>query len=134
MTENCNVEWYNNLKKPSFQPPDNIFMPTWTVLYFMMLMSLTLVVTLPFTGLHILAYLLFTLQLIANLYWPPVFFRAHDLRKAFWLCFLLTVLVFLTMCVFFFISKLASLLFLPYFLWCCFATALSFELWELNSD
>jgi len=134
MSENYNVEWYNSLKKPSFQPPSNIFAPVWTVLYFMMFDAIVLVATLPFTGGHIFAYLLFILQLVANLLWAPVFFGDHDLRKAFWLSFLLTFLVFLTMCSFFFISKLAALLFLPYFLWCGFATILSFEIWELNSD
>jgi len=134
MIENDDREWYNSLKKPSFQPPANIFAPTWTVLYFMMFDALALVATLPFTGLHVLAYLLFVLQLVVNLSWAPVFFETHALRKAFWLSMLLALLVFLTMCVFFFISRLAALLFLPYFLWCCFATILSFEIWELNSD
>jgi len=134
MKEKYDVEWYKSLKKPSFQPPSNIFAPAWTVLYFMMLMSFALVVTLPFTWVHVFAYLLFAAQLIVNLSWSPVFFGAHDLRKAFWLSVLLAFLVFLTMFVFFFISRLASLLLLPYLLWCIFATMLSFEIWELNSD
>jgi len=134
MKEKYDVEWYKSLKKPCFQPPSNIFAPVWTVLYIMMFVSFALVVRVPFTWSHVIAYLLFATQLVVNLSWTPVFFGAHNLRKAFWLCVLLAILVFLTMFVFFSISKLASLLLLPYLLWCGFATILSFEIWELNSD
>lgn len=128
------VEWYNSLKKPSFQPDSSVFGPVWTVLYIMMFVSLWFIIATPFSWVHVIAYLLFISQLILNLCWTPVFFKDHDLLKAFLLCLLLAFLVFVTMVVFFFISKLASLLLVPYFLWCCFAGILSFEIWEMNSD
>ena len=127
-------EWYNSLKKPSFQPQSSVFAPVWTILYIMMFVAIGLIIASPFKWLHVPAYLLFISQLLVNLSWTPIFFKNHNLLKAFLLCLLLALLVFLTMVVFFFISKLAALLFLPYFLWCCFAVILSFEIWELNSD
>ncbi len=125
-------DWYNSLSKPKFQPPDWIFAPVWIILYILMMVAFGLVLLTPFNWVHVLAYFLFTLQLIINLQWPSAFFKEHDLRKAFLLSALLTLLVFLTMIVFFIISKLAGFLFLIYFIWCAFASILNFEILELN--
>lgn len=125
-------EWYDNLNKPKFQPPPWVFAPVWTVLYVLMIVAFVLVLKAPFTFTSIFAYFFFTLQLAVNLSWSPVFFKEHNLRKAFMLCVVLTFLVFLTMLTFFNISKLAGILFFPYLLWCIFATVLSFEILERN--
>ena len=129
---NYDKDWYDSLNKPKFQPPAWVFAPTWTVLYILMFVALGLVFLTPFKFLSVLAYLLFTAQLVVNLQWSPVFFKEHNLRKAFLLCVLLDILVFLTMAVFFYISRIAGILFLPYMLWCAFASILSFEILELN--
>jgi len=129
---NYDKEWYESLNKPKFQPPAWIFAPVWALLYFLMAAAFILVLFSHFKWTNIFAYFLFVAQILVNLQWSPTFFVEHDLRKAFLLSALLTLLVLLTMLVFFHISKLAGLLFLPYFLWCCFATILSFEILELN--
>jgi translocator protein len=126
------INWYSNLAKPKFQPPKWVFKPVWTLLYILMLISILLISFIHFKWLHIFAYLFFIAQLIVNLSWVPAFFKEHNLRKAFLLSVLLNFLVFITMLVFFKISKFAGILFLPYFLWCCFATILSFEILERN--
>lgn len=125
-------EWYDSLNKPNFQPPEWIFAPVWAVLYVMMFVAVGFVLFSPFRWLSVLAYLLFIGQLYVNLQWSPVFFKEHNLRKAFLLCALLDILVFFTMILFFNLSKIAGFLFLPYMLWCLFATVLSFEILELN--
>ena len=125
-------QWYDSLDKPEFQPPDRVFMPVWTVLYILMAIALFVVVQDGFEFKNILAALLFFIQLSVNLSWPRAFFAEKNLRKAFLLTVLLTFLVLLTMIVFFMVEKLAGILMLPYFLWCCFATVLSFEILELN--
>lgn len=129
---NYDENWYNSLAKPKFQPPAWIFAPVWIFLYILMFVAFILVLFSPFKWTNLFAYLLFVVQIIVNLQWTPVFFKEHNLRKAFLLAALLTLLVFLTMVLFFFISKLAAFLFLPYFLWCSFASILSFEILELN--
>lgn len=129
---NYDKEWYDSLNKPKFQPPAWVFAPVWTVLYILMFIALGLIIATPFRLLSIIAYFLFIAQLFVNLQWTPVFFKEHNLRKAFLLCALLDVLVFLTMAVFFYISKLAGILLLPYMIWCAFASILSFEILELN--
>lgn len=125
-------DWYNSLVKPKFQPPTWLFAPVWAVLYILMSIAFILIVFSEFKWFNILAYILFIWQLMINLEWSPTFFKEHNLRKAFLLCIFLNFLVFLTMLVFFTISKLAGILFVPYFLWCCFATVLCFEILELN--
>ena len=125
-------DWYNALIKPKFQPPAWVFAPVWTLLYILMLVSLVLILMAPFKLLNLLAYFLFIAQLILNLSWSPIFFKEHNLRKAFLCALLLAVSVFLTMIVFYYISKLSGILFLPYFIWCTFASILSFEILELN--
>lgn len=129
---NEDKDWYDGLIKPPFQPPDWIFRPVWTVLYILMFISVVLILIAKFYWTNIFAYFFFITQLSVNSQWLPVFFKEHNLRKAFLLSALLLLLVFLTMLSFFFISKLAGILFLPYFLWCIFATLLSFQILELN--
>lgn len=129
---NYNDEWYDSLVKPKFQPPAWIFLPVWTFLYVLMTVSFILVVITPFKMINIFAYILFLIQIAVNLAWAPAFFKEHNLRKAFLISVLLTILVFLTMLVFFRVSAFAGILFIPYFMWCCFATILSFEILELN--
>lgn len=125
-------DWFDSLNKPKFQPPAKIFAPVWTILYILMGLSFILVIFAPFRWTNVFAYLFFVLQLYVNLQWPITFFVEHNLRKSFLVAVLLAFLVLLTMLVFFHVSKLAGILFLPYFLWCCFATILSFEILELN--
>lgn len=124
--------WYDSLAKPEFQPPEWVFKPVWIILYITMAIAALIILFSPFKWLNLLAYISFTAQLSTNLLWPIAFFKEHNLRKAFLISALLNFLVFITMLIFFNISKLAGLLFVPYFLWCCFATVLSFELLEKN--
>ena len=129
---NYDKDWYNSLAKPRYQPPSWVFAPVWTVLYILMTMALILVLKAPFRLTSLLAYIFFAWQLLVNLHWTPVFFREHNLRKAFLLAALLTLLVFLTMVLFYHVSKIAGMLLLPYFLWSVFASMLSFHILELN--
>lgn len=125
-------EWYESLNKPRFQPPAKVFAPVWTVLYILMFIAFGLVLGSDFEWYSIFAYLFFFGQLWVNLAWSPIFFVEHNLRKAFLFSVLLTFLVFLTMLTFFNLSTIAGMLFIPYFIWCMFATILCFELLERN--
>jgi len=125
-------DWYKNLAKPKFHPPAWVFAPVWTVLYIVMFVAFFIVLISHFRWTNIFACIFFVAQLAVNFSWTPVFFKDHDLRKAFLICVLLTFLVFLTMLTFFHASKLAGVLMFPYFCWCMFATVLSFEILERN--
>lgn len=129
---NYDKEWYENLTKPKFQPPAWIFAPVWIFLYILMTVSFFLVLFEPLNWVKIFSIIFFVAQIYVNLLWYPTFFIKHDLRGAFLICALLTLLVFITMGLFFKISLLAGLMFLPYFLWCLYASILSFEILERN--
>lgn len=129
---NYDKDWYDSLVKPAFQPQAWVFAPVWIILYVLMGIAFLLVLFDKFEFKNLLAMIMFFVQLQVNLSWPPVFFKEHNLRKSFLLCALLTVLVFITMLIFFWVRKSAGILFVPYFIWCCFATILSFEILELN--
>lgn len=124
--------WYKSLNKPDFVPPDWIFPIMWIILYFLMIAAFLIIIFSSFSLLTFFADLFFILQLILNISWAPVFFKEHNLRKAFLISALLTFFVFLTMITFFNISKIAGILFVPYFLWCMFATIICFEVLERN--
>lgn len=125
--------WYVTLNKPSFNPPNSIFAPVWTILYIMMGISAGLVWA---KGLHHIwvktALYHFGFQLLYNAMWSIVFF---GLREPFWgflVIITLLILIVLTIRWFYVVSKPAAFLLIPYFLWVCFATALNYKIWELN--
>jgi benzodiazapine receptor len=127
--------WYKNLRKPSFNPPNWIFAPVWTILYFLMGVSLYLVVINPisFSG-KLLGFLLFFIQLLLNSSWSIVFFGKNSLRGSFVVIVLLWIFILLTIGSFFFISKIAAVLLIPYFLWVSFASVLNFSIYKLNTS
>lgn len=125
--------WYTTLNKPSFNPPNSIFAPVWTILYIMMGISAGLIWA---KGLHHIwvktALYHFGFQLLYNAMWSIVFF---GLREPFWaLLVIITLLILLTLTIrwFYVVSKPAAYLLIPYLLWVCFATALNYKIWELN--
>jgi translocator protein len=126
-------DWYERLVKPPWRPPNRLFAPVWSVLYFMIAISGWLVwQESGFSG-ATLALTVYGIQLVLNAAWTPIFF---GLRRP-GLGFLHIVLVWLsivaTMWLFYPIYVLAALLLLPYLLWVSFAAALNFAIWRLNS-
>lgn len=128
-----NTEWFANLIKPSFQPPNWVFAPTWAILYILMFVSLFLIIKEEYSSKHLFAYLLFIIQLLLNLSWSPIFFVFHKIKAALFICIILTFIVFLMVLTFYSISKLSGLLLLPYLFWLIFASILNFKIHILNN-
>ena len=126
-------EFYQTLKKPDFAPPAIVFRIVWPILYTLMTISLFLVIfsdgTLKYWGVFI-----FTLQLVFNLIWSPVFFIMQKPRIAFLISICLLISVAIMIVLFFYISFWAAILQIPYFLWLCFATLLNYSINKLNSE
>ena len=125
--------WFVALNKPSFNPPNWVFAPVWTLLYIMMGVAAGLVWSKGFHHLWVKTALYrFGFQLLLNATWSIVFF---GLKEPFWaLIVIISLLILLIMTIRWFrlVSKPAAFLLLPYFLWVCFATALNYKIWELN--
>lgn len=131
-TNNSLKTWYPTIKKPSWNPPNKIFGPVWSVLYLMMAVAGWLVwEKLPQKVLSA-SMALFFVQLVLNVVWSVVFFGLRSPGWAFVEVVLLWVFIALSMISFWSVYWLAGLFFLPYFLWVSFALALNYAIWRLN--
>lgn len=125
--------WYSTLVKPDFNPPDWIFGPVWTVLFFMMAIAWYLVWTT--NGKQKAIYIcggLFLLQLLLNFLWSFLFFFLHQPFLAFVDIIFLWCAILLTLIHFWRVSRLAGQLFLPYLAWVSFAGVLNGSIVLLN--
>ncbi|WP_294343262.1 TspO/MBR family protein [Prosthecochloris sp.] len=127
-------EWYYSvLKKPSWNPPDWLFAPVWTVLFILMGVSLSLVIKdgLDKPGVAA-ALIVFFVQLYLNFGWSAMFFGLQSPLGGFleivalWLSIVLTIILFSA------VSTTAAYLLIPYLLWVSFASYLTFTIWKLN--
>lgn len=126
--------WYKTIKKPSFNPPDWIFGPVWTLLFLAMSISLWLVWQKRKEEDIKLGLIIFGVQLILNVTWSALFFGMKSPFYAFIEIVFLLFAIALTIGIFARISRLASLLLVPYFLWVGFATFLNYSIWTLNKS
>lgn len=118
--------WYAALSKPSFNPPNWIFGPAWTVLYILIAIA-------GWRTWHAEGYSSRTMgvwagQMLLNWTWTPLFFGAHQMAAG------LVVIIALMLAILLFIvtsrDTIARLCFVPYALWVGFASMLNaFLLW-----
>ncbi len=78
------------------------------------------------------ALMLFSLQLLLNFLWTPVFFHFHATRVAMFIIVLLWLAILITAICFWQLDRIAAWLMLPYLVWVTFATTLNFEICRLN--
>lgn len=126
--------WYATLIKPSFSPPNSIFAPVWITLYLMIGISLYLIwqkINLKPRKVK-LALKIFWIHLILNGLWSIIFFGGHNILLGLYNIIALWLLILILIILFWKISKPASLLLVPYFLWVSFATILNYSLLILN--
>jgi len=124
--------WYQELQKPAFQPPSFVFAPVWTLLYIFMAISGWLAWNKRKQKRGKILVILFFVQLLLNALWSLLFFGLHLMGVAFAEILVLTVLVGAYIACSWRISKAASLLFVPYWLWLLFASYLNLSLWIIN--
>lgn len=126
-------QWYRNLRKPAWRPPDWLFGPVWAVLYLLIAISGWLVWrTVGDTGSGRLALSVYSAQLVLNAAWPAVFF---GLRRPGWGVVEIIGLwgsILATIVAFFPLSRAASYMLIPYLLWVSFASVLNLRVWQLN--
>ncbi len=125
-------EWYREIAKPSWNPPNWIFGPVWTTLYTMMAFAAWLVWRRGGFAAHGRALTIFLVQLALNAAWSPLFFGLHQPGWAFveivamWLAILATIVAFWK------INRWSAVLLVPYLAWVSFASVLNFTLWQMN--
>ena len=132
-TQSSVNDWYLELNKPNFNPPNWIFAPVWTVLYVMMGVAAGIVWAKGFYHIWVKTALYhFGIQLLFNALWSIIFFGFKNPFAALLVILALLVLLIFTIKWFKVVSNTAALLLIPYLLWVCFATALNYKIWELN--
>lgn len=132
-TQSSVNDWYLELNKPSFNPPNWIFAPVWTVLYIMMGVASGIVWAKGFYHIWVKTALYhFGIQLLFNALWSIIFFGFKNPFAALLVILALLVLLIFTIKWFKVVSQTAALLLIPYLLWVCFATALNYKIWEMN--
>jgi tryptophan-rich sensory protein len=125
-------DWYTTLQKPFFSPPNWLFGPVWTVIYFMI----------AFSGWRVWlktgianakgAFALYAAQLTLNLAWSFLFFGAQSPLLGLIDIVILLAVIIANMIAFWRIDRLAGMLLVPYAAWVGFATLLNAAIWHLN--
>jgi len=125
--------WYTTLQKPSINPPNWIFAPVWTFLFFLMGVSLYLIIKNGFVNREIKkGLIIFGIQFVLNILWSYFFFYLHKPLYAFieiitlWLAIMAMILQFMKL------DKRAAYLQIPYLLWVSFASVLNYFIWRIN--
>lgn len=125
--------WYATVNKPSFNPPNWIFGPVWTLLYIMMGVAAGLVWKAGWERKEVrIALGIFVVQLLLNGLWSLIFFAWHSPMWALVEILVLLVFIILTIVRFKPINSTAAYLLLPYLAWVSFATVLTAAIWYLN--
>lgn len=124
-------DWYQQLAKPSWNPPGWIFAPVWTALYVCIAVAGWLVWRRA--GRMVPALHFWFVQWVLNWMWSFLFFGLHRPDLALIDVGLLLVAIFAFVFSARRRSAAASWLFVPYALWVSFATALNFAIWQLNA-
>lgn len=127
-----NSDWFENLRKPSWNPPNWVFGPVWTFLYATMAIAGWLVWKASGVRESRFALSLFSFQLGLNVLWSCLFFGMQRIGLAvldigcLWLAILGCIAAFHRQ------SRTAAYLLLPYLAWVTFAAVLNAAIWRLN--
>ena len=124
--------WYRELAKPSWNPPNSVFAPVWTLLFILMGIALWRVRQSPFCPGVKYAQISFGIQLVLNVAWSGIFFAMHQPFWAFIEILFLWMAILVTLVLFFRVSRFAGFMLVPYLAWVTFATILNFSIWQLN--
>ena len=125
--------WYQYLNKPFFSPPNLVFGPVWTMLYFLMGVAAYMVWIKDLREKQVKSALSFFIaQLVLNFFWSILFFGLHSPILGLIDILALWTLALITIIKFYKISKTASYLLIPYLLWVSFASLLNLSIVLLN--
>lgn len=125
-------DWYAQLAKPKWTPPDWVFGPVWTVLYICMAVSVWLIWRQGGSATAKVPMALFVAQLVLNSLWSILFFGFQQPGIAAIEIVLMWAAILATIVAFWNRSTAASLLLLPYLAWVTFAVLLNWTIWQMN--
>lgn len=128
--------WYSQLTKPSWSPPNWVFGPVWTVLYTIIAISFGTVFYKIFLGkIPRIVALPFVLNLIFNFSFTPLQFGLkNNLLAAIDIVLVLSTLIWALVALWRSVPNLRWIVYIniPYLLWVSFATVLQLTITYLN--
>ena len=126
--------WFRDLRKPSWNPPNWLFAPAWTVILTLAGWSGVNAWSHAGTGgVHLRLSLLFSAVVILHLLWSPLFFKLRRPDLSLMEIPLLWIAILATMVGVAGISALSAWLLAPYLAWVSFATFLNLTIVRLNA-
>lgn len=127
------VPWYAGLAKPTFNPPNWVFAPVWTMLYALMAFALwrTLRLSGPYAARR-RAVLLFFILFIFNAAWSWMFFWAQSPLLGLLNIVPQFVVILVTITLVARLDSLAAICLFPLAAWVAFAGVLNLAIWRLN--
>jgi translocator protein len=125
--------WYRALEKPPWQPSGRVIGGVWTLLYPLIALAGVLLWRTPAARRDRGLLMLFGLQWVLNVLYPPLLTRKRSPTLATLDCGALAAAVWLLVGKAFPIRRPAGVLLVPYALWTTFATALSLALRRRNA-
>jgi tryptophan-rich sensory protein len=134
VTQSSIKTWYPTIEKPSFNPPNWVFAPVWTLLFILMGIAAGLVWDKISTEKELVkkGLLFFGVQLALNALWSYLFFGFNNILLASIEIVLLLLIIYETYLIFKKIDKKASYMLIPYMLWVGFASILTITIYFLN--
>ena len=126
--------WYQQLEKPSWQPPDWLFGPAWTLIYALAAIAAALAwIAAPTSQVRTQIVMLFALNALLNVLWSELFFGAHRpdwalIEVGFLWASIVALIVLLARH-----ARLAAALLVPYLAWVSFAAVLNLAVVRLNA-
>ena len=128
---------YGHMNQPALAPPAIVFPIAWTILYILMgLGSYFLFMTYPANQKQEnnkrTALLIYFIQLVFNFTWSLFFFNAHLYFFAFAWLMVLWLMIIALIVKSTSVSFKATVMFIPYLLWCTFAAYLNLMVAILN--
>ena len=121
--------WYEALAKPSFNPPNWLFGPVWTILYVLIAVAGWRIWQRAPAG---NAMKLWWLQLLLNFLWSPAFFGLEQIGLALLVILALLVVILAFIAAAWKSDRVSALLFVPYAAWVAFASLLNASILILN--
>lgn len=125
--------WYRDLKKPSWQPPDWLFGPAWTII--LGLAAWAAILSWDQTGNRsdqAILMAVYGANFLFHLLWSPLFFKYQRPDWALVEVVFLWLSVVAMLVITWSFTALAGAMILPYFLWVSFAALLNARIVQLN--
>ena len=127
--------WYRDLRKPTWNPPDWLFAPAWTLILALAAWAGVLAWTrAPDAATHREIAILFAINIVFHLLWTPLFF---NLRRPDWALIEVAFLWLSILAIMVGVAPLSTLavwLLAPYLAWVAFAAFLNLAIVRMNAS